>query len=35
MKDLEAELKRIETLEVEQQITELGKLIEELENSLK
>ncbi len=35
MRDLDAELKRIEALEIEEQISELAKLIEELENSLK
>jgi hypothetical protein len=35
MKDIDAELSRIESLELDQQITELAKLIEELENSLK
>lgn len=35
MKDLDAELERIEQLETEDQISALAKLIEELENSLK
>ncbi len=35
MKDLDAELSRIETLEIEEQIAALAKLVEELENNLK
>ena len=35
MKDLDAELARIETLEIEEQIATLAKLVEELENNLK
>ncbi len=35
MKDLEVELARIETLEIEEQIAAIAKLVEELENNLK
>ena len=35
MKDLDAELARIENLETEEQIAALAKLVEELENNLK
>ena len=35
MKDLDAELARIETLEIEEQIATLAKLVEQLENNLK
>lgn len=35
MKDLDAELARIETLEIEEQIAALAKLVEALENNLK
>jgi hypothetical protein len=35
MKDIDLELNRIESLSLDEQITELAKLIEELENSLK
>jgi tetrahydromethanopterin S-methyltransferase subunit B len=35
MKDLDAELARIEGLEIEEQISALSALVEELENSLK
>lgn len=35
MNDLDAELMRIEDLEIEDQISALAKLIEELENRLK
>lgn len=35
MMDLDAELARIETLEIEDQITALTTLVEELENNLK
>jgi hypothetical protein len=35
MNDLDAELMRIEGLEIEDQISALAKLIEELENRLK
>ncbi len=35
MKDLDAELARIESLEIEDQIAALSQLVEELENNLK
>lgn len=35
MKDLDAELARIESLEIEDQIAALAQLVEELENNLK
>jgi hypothetical protein len=35
MKDLDAELARIENLAIDEQIAALAKLVEELENSLK
>ena len=35
MNDLEVELARIETLEIEEQIAAIAKLVEELENNLK
>ena len=35
MKDIDAELARIESLEIEDQIAALSQLVEELENNLK